>query len=254
MYLVISLPKIPYTVLTRDQCAPWFFMNCLSALRGVCAPLSVGKVCQLRSNWGAQSFLRGIAQTPSSKLAWLWITGTSIARVLEHCATHNELVHRYSHYWGHVRKERMFCCCSFSVLGLIHWIWVPTAPIHCLPRIITLINFAIAHNCAPALTGIISRLRTRLRTPISIVAKYSLRVSIAPKKIIKAQWSSVGTVYKPYIPKVIYQYIPKVCTNTIYIWFWPTLQISKQILLVVCRLLPPNHLIPTVSQSWLEAM
>jgi hypothetical protein len=37
-------------------------------------------------------------------------------------------------------------------------------------------------------------LRTRLRTPISIVAKYSLRVSIAPKKIIKAQWSSVGTV------------------------------------------------------------
>jgi len=33
-----------------------------------------------------------------------------------------------------------------------------------------------------------------LRTPISSVAKYSLRVSIAPKKIIKAQWSSVGTV------------------------------------------------------------
>ena len=195
MYLVISLPKIPYTVLTRDQCAPWFFMNCLSALRGVCAPLSVGKVCQLRSNWGAQSFLRGIAQTPSSKLAWLWITGTSIARVLEHCATHNELVHRYSHYWGHVRKERMFCCCSFSVLGLIHWIWVPTAPIHCLPRIITLINFAIAHNCAPALTGIIYRLRTQLRTPISSVVKYSLHVSIAPKKILKAQWSSVGTVY-----------------------------------------------------------
>ena len=62
------------------------------------------------------------------------------------------------------------------------------------PEIITLIDFAIAHNCAPALTGIISRLRTRLRTPISSVAKYSLRVSIAPKKIIKAQWSSVGTV------------------------------------------------------------
>jgi hypothetical protein len=34
-----------------------------------------------------------------------------------------------------------------------------------------------------------------LRTPISSVAKYSLRVSIAPKKINKAQWSSVGTVY-----------------------------------------------------------
>ena len=63
------------------------------------------------------------------------------------------------------------------------------------PEIITLIDFAIAHKCAPALTGIISRLRTRLRTPISSVAKYSLRVSIAPKKIIKAQWSSVGTVY-----------------------------------------------------------
>jgi len=59
---------------------------------------------------------------------------------------------------------------------------------------ITLNIFAIAHNCAPALTGIISRLRTRLRTPISSVAKYSLRVSIAPNKIIKAQWSSVGTV------------------------------------------------------------
>jgi len=62
------------------------------------------------------------------------------------------------------------------------------------PEFITLINFAIAHNCAPALTGIISCLRTRLRTPISSVAKYSLRVSIAPKKIFKAQWSSVGTV------------------------------------------------------------
>ena len=62
------------------------------------------------------------------------------------------------------------------------------------PELITLINFAIAHNCAPALTGIISRLRTRLRTLIPSVAKYSLRVSIAPKKIIKAQWSSVGTV------------------------------------------------------------
>jgi len=66
---------------------------------------------------------------------------------------------------------------------------------HTYPEFITLINFAIVHNCAPALTGIISRLRTRLRTPISSVAKYSLRVSIALKKIIKAQWSSVGTVY-----------------------------------------------------------
>jgi hypothetical protein len=67
-------------------------------------------------------------------------------------------------------------------------------PIH-YPEFITLINFAIAHNCAPALTGIISRLHTRLRTLISSVVKYSLHVFIAPKKIIKAQWSSVGTVY-----------------------------------------------------------
>ena len=67
-------------------------------------------------------------------------------------------------------------------------------PIH-YPEFITLINFAIAHNCAPALTGIIYRLRTQLRTPISSVVKYSLHVSIAPKKILKAQWSSVGTVY-----------------------------------------------------------
>ena len=103
----------------------------------------------------------------------------------------------------------MFCCCSFSVLGLIpdgmlgtlllaRNIVLPLLPrdgthipIHTYPEFITLINFAIAHNCAPALTGIISRLRTL----ISIVAKYSLRVSIAPKKIIKAQWSSVGTVF-----------------------------------------------------------
>jgi len=70
------------------------------------------------------------------------------------------------------------------------------------PEFITLIKFAIAHNCAPALTGIISRLRTRLHTPISSVAKYSLRVSIASKKIIKAQWSSVGTVFGR--PKLMY--------------------------------------------------
>ena len=90
-------------------------MNCLSALRGVCAFLSVGKVChcappiaqQLRCAELSQGHCAdSIAQTPSSKLAWLWFTGTSIARVFEHCATHNELVHCYSHYWGHVRKER----------------------------------------------------------------------------------------------------------------------------------------------------
>ena len=75
------------------------------------------------------------------------------------------------------------------------------------PEFITLINIAIAHNCAPALTGIISRLRTRLRTPISSVAKYSLRVSIAPKKIIKAQWSSVGTVYYAYACVHFFVYI-----------------------------------------------
>jgi len=44
-----------------------------------------------------------------------------------------------------------------------------------------------------------------LRTPISSVAKYSLRISIAPKKIIKAQWSSVGTVCsgQPYVYSVL---------------------------------------------------
>jgi hypothetical protein len=67
------------------------------------------------------------------------------------------------------------------------------------PELITLINFAIAHNCAPALTGIISRLRTRLRTLISSVAKYSLRVSIASKKIVKAH----GQVLVRYLMCVI---------------------------------------------------
>ena len=65
-------------------------MNCLSALRGVCAFLSVGKVChcappiaqQLRCAELSQGHCADtIAQTPSSKLAWLLITGTSIARV-----------------------------------------------------------------------------------------------------------------------------------------------------------------------------
>jgi len=55
-------------------------MNCLSALRGVCAPLSVGKVChcappiaqQLRCSELSQGHCADpIAQTPSSKLAWL---------------------------------------------------------------------------------------------------------------------------------------------------------------------------------------
>ena len=78
------------------------------------------------------------------------------------------------------------------------------------PEIITLIDYAIAHNCAPALTGIISRLRTRLRTPISSVAKYSLHVSIAPKKIIKAQWSSVGTVFTPYMIVYLVISLPKI--------------------------------------------
>jgi len=63
------------TVVTRDQCAPWFFMNCLSALRGVCAPLSIGKVChcappiaqQLRCAELSQGHCADpIAQTPSS--------------------------------------------------------------------------------------------------------------------------------------------------------------------------------------------
>ena len=91
---------------------------------------------------------------------------------------------------------RMAClgrCCSRIVLPLLPRDGTHI-PIH-YPEFITLINFAIAHNCAPALTGIIYRLRTQLRTPISSVVKYSLHVSIAPKKILKAQWSSVGTVY-----------------------------------------------------------
>ena len=63
-----------------------------------------------------------------------------------------------------------------------------------LPRSYNINSFC---DCAQLRTGSHRnnfRLRTRLRTPISSVAKYSLRVSIAPKKIIKAQWSSVGTV------------------------------------------------------------
>ena len=65
-----------------------------------------------------------------------------------------------------------------------------------LPRSYNINSFC---DCAQLRTGSHRnnfRLRTRLRTPISSVAKYSLRVSIAPKKIIKAQWSSVGTVLK----------------------------------------------------------
>ena len=211
-------------------------MNCLSALRGVCAPLSVGKVChcappiaqQLRCAELSQGHCADPQQQACMALNYryqhcaglpavphllfpcccaavmlLWLYGR--------CCV---LLHRASDSWrlpGSLSLQLalllgllillltlvlqpsscLTACIPDGMLGtllLARNIVLPLLPrdgthipIH-YPEFITLINFAIAHNCAPALTGIISRLRTRLRTPISSVVKYSLRSPLLQKR------------------------------------------------------------------------